>query len=215
MLIISLHAAQLNEADMFIQCHEVKPKAEATASAVNAGHKIFKEMLMLKPNYSITIKTEAAYAGRTDTYSVVTVDNTITIIHEVGGFMNKNVKPESKTLSDTEYSSFLDSFKNIDFQKVFHESGALVGCDGWTLTVTSSNVMSGISVSLWCPSEDPEKPETTKLLKACNKVCNYFPEVIVNVYPDREEDAKAAEQILKELQEDAKKNSEIIDDANS
>ena len=37
MLITSLHAAQLNEADMFIQCHEVKPKAEATASAINAS----------------------------------------------------------------------------------------------------------------------------------------------------------------------------------
>lgn len=44
MLIISLHVAQLNEADMFIQCHEVKPKAEATASAVNAGRDIIKEV---------------------------------------------------------------------------------------------------------------------------------------------------------------------------
>lgn len=40
MLITSLHAAQLKEADMFIQCHEVKPKAEAITSAVNAGRKI-------------------------------------------------------------------------------------------------------------------------------------------------------------------------------
>ncbi len=167
---------------------------------------------MLKPVYSIKIKTEAAYAGRTDTYTVAPEENSISITHEVGGFMNKNVKPESKTLSDTEYSSFLNSFKNIDFQKVFNESGELIGCDGWTLTVTFSNVMSGISVSLWCPSEDPEKPETTKLLKACNKVCNYFPEVILNVDSYKEEDSQAAEQILKELKEDAKKNSEVIDD---
>lgn len=162
---------------------------------------------MLKPVYSIKIKTEAAYAGRTDTYTVAPEANSISITHEVGGFMNKNVKPENKTLSNTEYSSFLDSFKNIDFQKVFNESGELVGYDGWTLTVTFSNVMSGISVSLWCPSENPEKPETTKLLKVCNKICSLFPEVIVNVYPDREEDAKAAEQIMKELEEDAKKTA--------
>lgn len=30
----------LNEADMFIQCPEAKPKAKATASAANAGRKI-------------------------------------------------------------------------------------------------------------------------------------------------------------------------------
>lgn len=42
MLIISLHAAQLKEAGMFIQCHEVKPKVKATAGAVNVGRDIIK-----------------------------------------------------------------------------------------------------------------------------------------------------------------------------
>lgn len=38
--------------------------------------------------------------------------------------------------------------------------------------------MTEVTVSLWCPDENPSKTETTKLLKACDKVCNLFPEVI-------------------------------------
>ena len=124
--------------------------------------------------YNITIETAASYAGKSDTYTIEQGDKSIPVTHEADGFMNKNVKPETKKLSHTEYRPIADVFENIDFQKVFKESGDLVGYDGWTLKVTLSKVMSGISVSLWCPSEDPSKPETTKLLQACEKVCALF-----------------------------------------
>lgn len=127
--------------------------------------------------YNITIEKEVSYIGRTDVFTVEQGDKSIPITHEVSGFMHKKVKPETKKLSYTEYRPIADAFDNIDFQKVFKESGDLVGYDGWTLKVTLSNVMSGITVSLWCPSESPETPETTKLLIACNKVCDLFPEV--------------------------------------
>lgn len=124
--------------------------------------------------YNITIEKEVSYIGRTDTFTIGPADKSIPITHEVSGFMHKKVKPETKILSYTEYRLIEDAFKNIDFQKVFNESGDLVGCDGWTLKVTLSNIMSGISVSLWCPSKDSSTPETTKLLVACEKVCSLF-----------------------------------------
>lgn len=126
--------------------------------------------------YNITIEKEVSYVGRTDTFTVGPADNSIPITHEVGGFMHKKVKPETKKLSHTEYKPINEAFENIDFQKVFNESGDLIGYDGWTLKVTLSNVMSGISVSLWCPSESPETPETSKLLQACEMICSLFNE---------------------------------------
>ena len=124
--------------------------------------------------YNIKIETAASYVGKSDTYITEQGDKSISITHETKDFMHKKIKPDTKKLSYTEYRPIADAFENIDFQKVFKESGDLVGYDGWTLKVTLSNVMSGISVSLWCPSESPETPETTKLLQACDKVCSLF-----------------------------------------
>ena len=42
--------------------------------------------------YNITIETAASYAGKSDTYTIEQGDKSIPVTHEVGGFMNKNVK---------------------------------------------------------------------------------------------------------------------------
>ena len=123
---------------------------------------------------TITIERDVSYIGRKDTFTITNDDKSIPITHEVGGFMHKKVKPESKKLSHTEFRPILDAFNELDFTKVFQESGDLVGCDGWTLRCTISNVMSEISVQVWCPSESPEVPATTKLLQACNMVFDLF-----------------------------------------
>ena len=122
----------------------------------------------------ITIERDVSYIGRNDTFIISQGDKSIPITHEVGGFMHKKVKPESKKLSHTEFRPIFDAFNVLDFTKVFQESGDLVGCDGWTLRCTISNVMSEISVQVWCPSESPEVPATTKLLQACNMVFDLF-----------------------------------------
>ena len=123
---------------------------------------------------TITIERDVSYIGRKDTFTITNDDKSIPITHEVGGFMHKKVKPESKKLSHTEFRPIFDAFNVLDFTKVFQESGDLVGCDGWTLRCTISNVMSEISVQVWCPSESPEVPATTKLLQACNMVFDLF-----------------------------------------
>ena len=124
---------------------------------------------------SITIERDVSYIGRKDTFTIEQGDKSISITYEVGGFMHKKVKPITKKLSHTEFRPIYDAFNALDFTKVYQESGDLVGCDGWTLRCTISNVMSEISVQVWCPSESPEVPETTKLLKACNMVIDLFP----------------------------------------
>ena len=125
--------------------------------------------------YTITIEAAASYAGRIDTYTVKPDEKSVTITHEVSGFMNKNVKPETKKLSYTEFRPIKDAFNKLDFTKVFIESGDLSGCDGWTLQCTIGKTMSNISVLLWCPSKHKDTPETTKLLRACEKIFALVP----------------------------------------
>lgn len=123
---------------------------------------------------SITIEKEVSYIGRTDIYTIEHGDKSIPIIHEVGGFMHKKVKPEIKKLSHTDFRPIFAAFDALDFTKAWKEAGDLVGCDGWTLKCTISNVSSEISVKLWCPSNSPENPETNRLLQACYKVFDLF-----------------------------------------
>lgn len=123
---------------------------------------------------SITIEKEVSYMGRTDIYIIEQGDKSIPITHEVGGFMHKKEKPETKKLSHTDFRPIFDTFNDLDFTKAWKESGDLVGCDGWSLKCTIPNVMSEISVKLLCPSESSETPETTKILQACEKVFSLF-----------------------------------------
>ena len=88
--------------------------------------------------------------------------------------MHKKEKAETKKLTHTDFRPIFDAFNELDFTKAWKESGDIVGMDGWTLKCTISNVSSEISVQLWCPSDSPETPETTKILQACEKVFSLF-----------------------------------------
>ena len=122
---------------------------------------------------SITIENDGGM-GRTDIYTIEHGDRNVLITHEVGGFMHENEKPETKKLSREDFRPISDAFCDLDFTKAWKEAGNVVGLDGWTLKCTISNVSSEISVQLWCPSEAPEFPETTKLLHACESIFSLF-----------------------------------------
>lgn len=125
--------------------------------------------------HTIKIETESSYAGRSDTYTVEACGESITITHEIGGFMHKKVKPETKKVSTEEFSQIEAAFDKLDLTKIYKESGGNFGCDGWTLKCTIGQIMSNISVMLWCPSKHKEYPETTKLLRACDMIFSLFP----------------------------------------
>ena len=123
---------------------------------------------------SITIEKKVSYIGRRDIYTIKQGDKSIPITHKVGGFMHKKEKAETKKLTHTDFRPIFDAFNDLDFTKAWKESGDIVGFDGWTLKCTISNVSTEISVQLWCPSDSPETPETTKILQACEKVFSLF-----------------------------------------
>ena len=124
--------------------------------------------------YKIIIETTASYVGRTDTYTIEPEEKSILITHEVGGALNLGEKPEIIKLSTADYKPIEAAFDKLDFTKIFKESSDLIGYDGWTLKCTIKKGMSKISILLWCPSKSKEIPETTKLVKACDKVIKLF-----------------------------------------
>ena len=159
--------------------------------------------------YKIKIERDSRYAGYYDTFTVEPDETSVLITHEAEGFMNKDVKPKTITMLLKDYTPINNVFENINFSKILEESDILNGYDGWILKCTVSNGMTEVTVSLWCPEEDPSKPETTKLLKACNKVCDLFPEMIINMpHSYTEEEEQIYDEIMKELQEDAEKKQQ-------
>ena len=126
--------------------------------------------------YKITIENDSSYAGHYDTFTIEQEESSVSITHAAEGFMNMDVESKTIKLPLAEYGPIADVFENLDFPKILAESDVLMGYDGWILKCTISNGMTGVSVSLWCPSEDPSKTETTRLLQACEKVCALFGE---------------------------------------
>ena len=124
--------------------------------------------------YKITIVKDSSYAGYLDTYTVEQNGPSVLLTHEAEGFMNLDKEPHTRELSLQESQTISKSFENINFYKILEESDILMGYDGWILKCTVSNGMTEVTVSLWCPDEDPSKPETTKLLKACEKLFTIF-----------------------------------------
>lgn len=89
--------------------------------------------------------------------------------------MNKTVKIETKKLSAEEFLPIEATFDKPDFTKVYKESVNNFGCDGWSLKYTIGKIMSNLAVLVWFPSKHKNIPETTKLLKSCDKTYNIFP----------------------------------------
>lgn len=129
--------------------------------------------------YKISIVKDSSYAGYLDTNTVEQNGTSVFITHEAEGFKNLDTEPHKRELTLQESQTISKSFENINFYKILKESDILVGYDGWILKCTVSNGMTGVTVSLWCPNEEPSKTETTKLLKACDKVCNLFPKKLL------------------------------------
>ena len=126
--------------------------------------------------YKITLEKDSSYAGYDDIFSITPEEGFVSITHDAEGFMNNDEESKTIELSPKEYQPIADAFDNINFYTVLEESNILMGYDGWVLKCTISKGMTNLTVSLWCPEEDSSKPETTKLLQACNMVFDLFPE---------------------------------------
>ena len=124
--------------------------------------------------YNIKIERDVSYAGYDDIITINPDKKFVSITYEPEGFMNTEEKSQMKELSFADYQPIAEAFEKINFYTVLEESDIIKGYDGWTLNCIVSKGMTNLSVSLWCPNEDPSKPETTKLLRACIKVFDLF-----------------------------------------
>ena len=118
----------------------------------------------------LTIEKDTSFEG-TETITIIQGNGTADFVYEVVGF-KYNQKPVTKKTSCSESRLIFEAFEALNFTEIFKESGVFFGCDGWTLKCTLRICSNILSVSLWCPAKDTSKPETKKLLEACEMVYN-------------------------------------------
>lgn len=124
----------------------------------------------------IKIESCSEYVGYHEIYTIEKNQYSISANQEIIIRM-KNKNSETRELSDTELNSIEEAFDELDFAKIFKESGNTFGFDGCTLKCTIGRSKSELTVKLWSPRSNQDVPETTKLLYACNMVYDLFPKV--------------------------------------
>lgn len=120
--------------------------------------------------FTVIIEKEDGFRNK-ETY---TLDpDRFSLSYEAEGY-NKKSKPVNKTVSQTDANKINEAFSALDFSKIFKETDDLLGMDGWTLTCTLEFRMNQVSVDVWCPNDSSSKPETVKLVKACELLESVF-----------------------------------------
>lgn len=117
---------------------------------------------------TITIKKDEGW-GENDSFTVSPGDKSVAVTHTMRSFGQKE-KSVTKKISIADYCNIEKIFEAVDFGKVFKENIGISGLDGWTLKCTLFSGSTRIEVELWSPEKDESKPETVKLLEACEMV---------------------------------------------
>ena len=120
--------------------------------------------------FTVIVEKEDGFRNK-ETYTLEPDYSSLT--YEAEGF-NKKSKPVNKSISQTDAKKINEAFSALDFSKIFKETDDLLGCDGWTLTCTLEFRMNQVSVDVWCPNDSSSKPETAKLVKACELLESVF-----------------------------------------
>ena len=120
--------------------------------------------------FTVIVEKEDGFRNK-ETYTLEPDYSSLT--YEAEGF-NKKSKPVKKTISQTDIKKINEAFSALDFSKIFKETDDLLGMDGWTLTCTLEFRMNQVSVDVWCPNNCSSKPETAKLVKACELLESVF-----------------------------------------
>lgn len=120
--------------------------------------------------FTVIVEKEDGFRNK-ETYTLEPDYSSLT--YEAEGF-NKKSKPVRKTISQTDIKKINEAFSALDFSKIFKETDDLLGMDGWTLTCTLEFRMNQVSVDVWCPNDSSSKPETAKLVKACELLESVF-----------------------------------------
>lgn len=118
---------------------------------------------------TITIEVEDCF-GKKEIFTVSSNYKSASIQHHYDDIQDIK-KLDEKEITQADYDKILKAFTNVNFHTVFNENPDLLGCDGWTLICSIHNGTSKLSIEVWCPEKDSSKPETTKLIEACELIC--------------------------------------------
>ena len=120
--------------------------------------------------FTVIVEKEDGFRNK-ETYTLEPDYSSLT--YEAEGF-NKKSKPVKKTISQTDIKKINEAFSALDFSRIFKETDDLLGMDGWTLSCKLEFRMNQVSVEVWCPNDSSSKPETAKLVKACELLESVF-----------------------------------------
>ena len=115
-------------------------------------------------------------------------DGSSSILASKSEDFNKKGKYVRKNISLAVTKKINDAFSALDFSKIFKETDDLIGNDGWTITCTLEFRMNQVSIDVWCPKGGSSKPETTKLVKAC--------ELFESIFEQTNESSKSKKESL-------------------
>jgi len=110
------------------------------------------------------------YFGKKEIFTLSQDFNVLELLHEKGNFEETD-EVDRKNISKANFEKISKAFFDINFTELFNENPDQIHLDGWILTVSIQNDMAKISAQLFCPRKDNSKPETTKLLQACELIC--------------------------------------------
>ena len=118
---------------------------------------------------TITIKIQDCFAN-SDIFTVLSSPHLASIQHHFDS-IGKIKKLDVRNITKDDYDKLYKAFMNVNFNEVFNENPDLLWFCSWTLICSFENGTAVISASVKCPEKDPSKPETTKLIEACELVC--------------------------------------------
>lgn len=118
---------------------------------------------------TISIEIQDCFA-KSDIFTVSSDYHSASIQHHYNN-IKKFKKLDERSITKDDYEKILKAFMDVNFNAVFNENPDLIGADGWTLICSIENGTSRISIAVWCPEKDLSKPETLKLIEACELVC--------------------------------------------
>lgn len=121
---------------------------------------------------TITVTIQGCY-GKSEIFTVSETAHSASIQHHYDN-IKKTKKLDERSITKDEFNKIFNAFMEVNFNEFFNENPDLIGCDGWTLILSIHNGSAEIKASIWCPEKDSSKPETTKLIEACELVCPVF-----------------------------------------
>ena len=130
---------------------------------------------------NISIEKQVSWVGRTSISIQTDHKSALMYYHFRPSSEEQNEIKYEKRYSFARYEKIAALFESVDFSKVFNENRHQIGLDGWRINCSISSGFTRNTIDVWCPEKSEEKPETTKLLEACETMFGLVGEKLPNI----------------------------------